>query len=62
LDEGTGNLAWGSARVAGLSGEVMIKKVLGFATACLFVFGFFFILGAVCAVLYEIFMTGFRLI
>lgn len=40
----------------------MIKKLLGFVTACLFVFGFFFILGAICAVLYEIFMMVFRLI
>ena len=40
----------------------MAKKILAFITACLFVFGFFFILGAVCAVMYEIFMLGFRLI
>ena len=40
----------------------MIKSILKFFTGCLFVFGFFFILGAVAAVLYEIFMLGFRLI
>lgn len=39
----------------------MIKKIVAFITACLFVFGFFFVLGAVAAVLYEIFMMGFRL-
>lgn len=40
----------------------MTQKIIAFITACLFVFGFFFILGAVAAVLYEIFMLGFRLI
>lgn len=40
----------------------MVKKIVAFVTACLFVFGFFFILGALCAVLYEVFMMGFRLI
>ena len=40
----------------------MRKKILAFITACLFVFGFFFIAGAVCGFLYEIFMMGFRLI
>ena len=40
----------------------MAKKILGSIKACLYVFGFFFVLGAICAVLYEIFMLGFRLI
>lgn len=40
----------------------MAKKFLAYITGCLFVFVFFSILGAICAVLYEIFMLGFRLI
>ena len=40
----------------------MTKKIIAFITACLFVLGASFILGAICAVLYEIFMLGFRLI
>ena len=40
----------------------MAKKILAFVKGCLFVLGVFFILGAVCGFLYEIFMLGFRLI
>lgn len=40
----------------------MIKSLFKFITGCLSVLVAFFILGAICAVLYEIFMMGFRLI
>lgn len=40
----------------------MAKKILAFIKGCMFVLGASFILGAICAVLYEIFMLGFRLI
>ena len=39
----------------------MIKSFFKFITGCLFVLGVFFILGAICGFLYEIFMMGFRL-